>query len=55
MSFGMAATAIDPPDHDIHLLLASETLTLGRLRSSLSLSLCSVSLRSLSSDMDCLW
>ena len=37
-----------------HLLLASLTLILGRARSSLSLWLCSDSLRSLSSDMDCL-
>ena len=36
-----------------HLLLASLTLILGRARSSLSLWLCSDSLRSLSSDMDC--
>lgn len=38
-----------------HLALASDTLILGLSRSSLRRSLCSVSLRSLSSDIDCLW
>ena len=38
----------------VHLLLASLTLIRGRAKSSLSRWLCSESLRSLSSDMDCL-